>query len=639
MNGLSAGLTTIQEEEIARHLAVAQGLATRLIVLDHGEGPGGAPLAGTGRRFVSTVSTGSVRRTRDVELLKTIQSARPDDPMLSPLQHSVLFRARRGLQVALAVSAVFARQSDLEQLQARNISAPLQGAEAEHFKALLSASAYVAAFVFAAYLISTLSGESEPANDMKEPDFLFDTPQEALKSMVAGLDAALAGAPDDTALVARARAFARVAIDGLISRRTRFAGLATFENTHIRIDQDDFTLDGFDVAPGAKRKPLVMTFKKPEEIIGNHIAKYQAMKLAKMLMAYDFDRQMNPFVELGGFLFAFIGDGMPGTGKTILIQMIAGLLNDYCQIAGYAFHYENFGVDQISSYQGKSGQNAKEFVNNVINPRAIGFGTIDDVDQVAARRSDDRASAGQHEVTAVLMESFAGASTVVRGNCTFGMFSNYPENVDDALRQRAGGRWLIDGPQSEADYIDIFALLIGKNHSIPLGQHELYANQEIRRAVSVSYEKHNRPEEDGLIAVWERFEKEKGRIETLADIGAYLHEIKRVEPRFTGRAIKNITDAIKMRAMDVELPDEWFATPEAFMHKAYDEKKAMIAELRGPVTMEMILQEINRYADSEFRYADKSDEAAVSEIIRRERQRERAIGEIEAMKRDGRWQQ
>ena len=48
------------------------------------------------------------------------------------------------------------------------------------------------------------------------------------------------------------------------------------------------------------------------------------MKLAKMLMAYDFDRQLNPFVELGGFLFTFIGDGAPGTGKTILIQMIAG---------------------------------------------------------------------------------------------------------------------------------------------------------------------------------------------------------------------------------------------------------------------------------------------------------------------------
>jgi hypothetical protein len=129
------------------------------------------------------------------------------------------------------------------------------------------------------------------------------------------------------------------------------------------------------------------------------------MRLARMIVAYDFDRQLNPFVELGGFLFTFMGDGAPGTGKTILIQMLAGMINDYCEVAGYPFHYENFGVDQISSYQGKSGQNCKAFVDNVLNPRAIGFGTIDDIDQVAAKRSDDRASAGQQEVTAVLMEA------------------------------------------------------------------------------------------------------------------------------------------------------------------------------------------------------------------------------------------
>jgi ATPases of the AAA+ class len=637
MSGLNAGLTTIHEDEIAKHLAVAQGLVTRAVVLDHGEGQG-ASLAGTGRRFVPTVTTGSVKRTREVELSKTIQLVRASDPMLSPQQHAVLYRARRGAQVALAVSDVFARQTNLEQLQARNLSSPLAGADAEQFKALLSASAYISAFTFSAYLLSTLTGESEPANDTREPDFLFDTPQDALKSLIAGLDAAVAGAGDDTALVMRARAFARVAIDGLIARKGRFTGLSAFETTHIRIEADGFTLDGFDVAAGARRKPLTMTFRKPEEVVGNHIAKYQSIKLAKMLMAYDFERQMNPFVELGGFLFTFIGDGMPGTGKTTLIQMIAGLLNDYCEMAGYAFHYENFGVDQISSYQGKSGQNCKEFVTNVLNPRAIGFGTIDDVDQVTAKRSDDRASSGQHEVTAVLMESFAGASTVVRGNATFGMFSNFPENVDDALRQRAGARWLVDGPQTENDYVDIFALLIGKNHSIPLGDHALYADQEIKRAVAASYQQHSRPQEEGLAAVWERFEKTRGRIETLADIGAYLHEIKLAEPRFTGRAIKNITDAIKMRAMDVELPDEWFASPDVFLHKPYDEKKAMIEALRGPITMDMVLQEINRYADSEFRYADKSDDAAVAEIIRREKQRERAVAEIEAMKREGRWE-
>jgi hypothetical protein len=634
---LNAGLTTLHEDDIAKHQAVAQGLVTKLIILEADDPSAGTALAGTGRRFVSTVSTGGQRRTREVELTKTIQSVRAGDPLMSPGQHALLYRSRRGLQVALAVADVFARQTNLESLQSRNTTAPLSGDAASHFKALLSASAYVAAFTFAAYLGATLAGEGEPVEDGSEPDFLFDTPQDALKSMISALDRSIAGAPDDAALTSRARAFARVAIEGLIGRKARFTGLSSFENVHIRLDQDDFTLNGFDIAPGARRKPLVMTFKKPEEIIGNHIAKYQALKLAKMLMAYDFDRQMNPFVELGGFLFTFIGDGMPGTGKTILIQMLAGMLNDYCEIAGYAFHYENFGVDQISSYQGKSGQNCKEFVNNVVNPRAIGFGTIDDVDQVAAKRSDDRASAGQHEVTAVLMESFAGASTVIRGNCTFGMFSNYPENVDDALRQRAGARWLVDGPQSEGDYIDIFALLVGKNHTIPLGEHQLFAGQEIRQAVSQSYEAHSRPKEEGLLAVWERFEKEEGKVETLADVGAYLHMIKEAEPRFTGRAIKNITDAIKMRAMDVELPDDWFATPDVFMHKGYDEKKAMIEELRGPITLPMVMQEINRYADSEFRYTDKSDDAAVADIIRRERQREKAIAEIEAMRKEGRW--
>ena len=61
-----------------------------------------------------------------------------------------------------------------------------------------------------------------------------------------------------------------------------------------------------------------------------------------MLMAYDFERRLNPFAELGGFIFTFMGDGKPGTGKTTLIQMMAGLLNDYCKVAGYPFRYQNF---------------------------------------------------------------------------------------------------------------------------------------------------------------------------------------------------------------------------------------------------------------------------------------------------------
>ncbi|UVK51019.1 ATP-binding protein [Mesorhizobium sp. AR02] len=634
---MDTGLTTIPEAAIEKHRATAQSFITRIVVLEDPSRESGTALAGTNRRFVSTVSVGSVRRTREVELTKTVGAVHPDDQLLTIPQHTLLFRARRGTAIALAVSDVFAEGSDLESLQAKNTRALLEGDEASAFKKLLSASAYISAFSLASYLFQLIDSDGEAPNDIPEPDFLFDTPQDAVKSILAGLDKAIAGSKDDADLMIRARAFARVAIDGLLARKGRFDGIGPFENAHIRIDADDFTLDGFDVAPGKRSKPLVMTFKKPEEVVGNHIAKYQSVKLARMLMAYDFERELNPFVELGGFLFTFIGDGAPGTGKTTLIQMIAGLVNDYCQVAGYPFAYENFGVDQISSYQGKSGQNCRQFINNVLNPRVIGFGTIDDIDQVAARRSDDRASAGQQEITGVLMDAFAGASTVVRGNCSFGMFSNYPENVDDALRQRAGARWLVDGPQTRDDYIDIFVLLAGKNHEIPLGKHELYAAQEIQRAVEEAYEEHEKPQEDGLMRVYERYMKENGAPKTMADIGTYLHLIKDAEPRFTGRAIKNVTDAIKMRAMDIELPDDWFEKPEAFMHKGYDEKKAMIEELRGPFSMDMVMQEINRYADSEFRYSDKSDDAAVEKLLRDARLRERAAREMEEMKKKGLW--
>jgi hypothetical protein len=159
----------------------------------------------------------------------------------------------------------------------------------------------------------------------------------------------------------------------------------------------------------------------------------------------------------------------------------------------------------------------------------------------------------------------------------------------------------------------------------------------IEKSVSVAYEEHSKPKEDGLMNVYDRFIEENGEFKTMEDVGTYLHMIKQAEPRFTGRAIKNITDAIKMRAMDIDLPDEWFETPKAFMHKSYDEKKSMIEELRGPFTLDMVMQEINRYADSEFRYTDQADNSAVGEIIRRERQREKALERIREMKENGTW--
>ena len=124
---------------------------------------------------------------------------------MSIAQHTLLFRARRGIAIALAVSDVFARGTDLESLQARNARAPLEGDDAAHFKKLLSASAYVSAFALASYLLQLIDSDGEAPNDIKEPDFLFDTPQDAVKSLVAGPRRRSAGAKADADLATRAK--------------------------------------------------------------------------------------------------------------------------------------------------------------------------------------------------------------------------------------------------------------------------------------------------------------------------------------------------------------------------------------------------------------------------------------------------
>jgi energy-coupling factor transporter ATP-binding protein EcfA2 len=578
-------------------------------------------IGGTTRRFRSTTPGLSARpatRPGGVHLVDRIAAADGDDPLTSPAQATVMQALRRALSIALALGAAFEDATGLAELKRANLEGRLPAPRQTEFTELLAAEALAVLHVFGnatAFLLAPQAGET--VVEVTVDEILTDNAPLALHGALWELDQLLAlHARDDATLVATVLAHAERLMEKVALRAAAAPRLGAFTGASWRVEAEGFAIAGFEPARRSKGAALTMTFKKPQEVVGNHIAKHQAMRLARMLLAYDFARKLNPFAELGGFIFTFMGDGKPGTGKTTLIQMMAGLLNDYCTMAGYPFRYRNLSIDNVDSYQGKSGQNAKAFITDILDPGVIGFGTIDDIDQIAGKRGDRQSSAGQQEITAVLMEAFSGANTVVRGNCTFGMFSNYPENVDDALRQRAGARFLVDGPQTREDYIDILALLLGRNHGVPLGDHDLFAAQEIKRAVAASYEGHSRPHEAGLAAVWDAVSARVGPLDTVAKLGTYLKAIQEADERFTGRAIKNITDAVKVRAMDFDLPDDWFETPAPFLSQDYDTKLAMIRELRRPVTAEMVVQEINRYADSEFRYADKSDEIAIEGMVR-----------------------
>ncbi|MEL7082738.1 MAG: AAA family ATPase, partial [Pseudomonadota bacterium] len=341
---------------------------------------------GTRRRFRSTTPGLVTRRSAPagaVQLMATIEGADDDEALISPLQATVLNVLRRAISISLAVSENYADVSGLADLKRANLEGALPPNRKTEFAELLAAESLITLHVFAnatAFLLGPHQTEvTLEIGDVEE--VLTDNGQTALHGALWELDQDIAAhVQDDARLVATVSAFAESLMEKVALRAQTMPRLGPFTAATWRVEADDFSVDGFNPATKARGSTLTMTFKKPNEVVGNHIAKYQAMKLAKMLMAYDFDRRLNPFAELGGFIFTFMGDGAPGTGKTTLIQMMAGLIHDYCQIADYPFRYQNFGIDNIDSYQGKSGQNAKAFIQNVIDPHVIGFGTIDDID-------------------------------------------------------------------------------------------------------------------------------------------------------------------------------------------------------------------------------------------------------------------
>ena len=626
---LTSDLMELREEEIARHMDAAMALldgfdhAPRVAKAAAVAAPERSPGVGTRRAFRSTTPglvTQRTTRPEGVHLIDRVSACDAEDPLMSVRQAAVLQALRRGLAIGLALGEGFAEQAGLTDLKRKNLEGALPADRKAEFSELLTAEALIVLHASANALVWLLAGHaSEVSVEVGEvEEFLTDNASLGLHGALWQLDQALAvhAAGDEEKLVPTVTAIAEALMEKAARRADGLARVAPFSAASWRVEADDLTIRGFTPARKAGGPALTMQFKKPHEVVGNHIAKYQAMKLAKMLMAYDFDRRLNPFADLGGFIFTFMGDGAPGTGKTTLIQMMAGLINEYCQNAGYPFRYQNFGIDNIDSYQGKSGQNAKAFVQNVLDPSVIGFGTIDDIDQIAGRRGDRQSSSGQQEITAVLMEAFAGASTVVRGNATFGMFSNHAENIDDALRQRAGTRLLIEGPRTQADYIEILGLLMGRRHDIPFGSHDASRGRVLQQAVSDSYAGHARPEAPAISAIFADVSYRHGPLQNISDLGSYLFAIAQADPRFTGRAIKNITDAVKARAMDFDMPDDWFDRPGTFLHQPYQRKIDMIEELRRPITPEMVLQEINRYADSEWRYSESADETAITDTVR-----------------------
>jgi SpoVK/Ycf46/Vps4 family AAA+-type ATPase len=128
------------------------------------------------------------------------------------------------------------------------------------------------------------------------------------------------------------------------------------------------------------------------------------------MLSYDFEAQKNPFQELGGFMPVFMGYGIPGTGKSMLIAAITTRLKEHCDTLDIPFLFHPMRDTLISTFQGGSAEKLVEWMKPMQDPTKIIFAPIDDAENSLQERT------ALKEVIGVFLRYTEGAYAVNYGN-------------------------------------------------------------------------------------------------------------------------------------------------------------------------------------------------------------------------------
>ncbi len=394
------------------------------------------------------------------------------------------------------------------------------------------------------------------------------------------------------------------------------------EHAEFRI-ADEFTISGYKASFEEKNRTRVEFVPLfPHQVAGNVLAKKEMLRDMDRIALYDIALQKNPLIEVGGLSWSVLYDGLPGTGKSSLFRMGLTRLNQRCnQVSEFAklknlseLRWKQLIVDQgiKDEFYGKTGKNLLAILDQAKKTDGIYIITTDDIDLLVSGDRNSSSGGGDRDVLNILMQFSDGINTVIRGNVQWWAATNDATAMDPALRQRFVSRYSVDGPREWHDYADI--LYDKLKNWIDLGIVDIdkgkgYEPYEARKG-ETGYETAGNT--GGLFSGLKKNP-------TLRDIGELCREQKDREERFTGRAVHAVSEAIKKRINDYEIPEEWFEKPELFYNCEYMKRVDMLKELCRKVDGSVIAEEIMRYAESESRYSDDRFNSDVESSIYRYR--------------------
>lgn len=405
-------------------------------------------------------------------------------------------------------------------------------------------------------------------------------------------------------------------IDEIQLRKSSLEYTETILDRTYKLENSDFAVSGWENVFAGTAKSMEFNKVRFEEIVGNRDAKHFARRLTERLLSYDFTAKKNPFQELGGFMPVFMGYGIPGTGKSMLIAAIATRLKEHCNNLDIPFLFHPMPDTLISTFQGGSAEKMVEWMKPMQDPTRLIFAPIDDAENNLQERTAQGVSAGVKEVIGVFLRYTEGAYAVNYGNSSIGLFTNLPEMLDKAVISRVQGRFKIDGARTEHDFLDQDHLWWRNledtmpdfiNMSDP-SNYEYLMSQGLAKHMGEILKDIEKPSEERVLEVYDKVEKAFKSDQHLFYANLYK-DMQKIFPFFSSRDVRNIQSAIYLRLTDFDLEKNWFENPEVYFNKDYETKFNMLQELmranmEGLNFSDIRRQEVVRYLDNVATIAD-----------------------------------
>ncbi|PWG06314.1 AAA family ATPase [Polaribacter aquimarinus] len=547
----------------------------------------------------------------------------PDSIAIPVLLNQTLYAVQEGITLGIWIKDNYYDASGLSSLNERKSALDSQGRR-EYESKMQTATAFQLFATSYKILHDLKPHASDDLSVMKQK--FAGIPEVSLLSPLKGIACALfyydkyLGHPEiiksDKDVIDFTVVFYEALLDEIQLRKSSLEYTETILDRTYKLENSDFAVSGWENVFAGTAKSVEFNKIQFEQIVGNKDAKHFARRLTERMLSYDFDAQKNPFQELGGFMPVFMGYGIPGTGKSMLIAAIATRLKEHCDNLDIPFLFHPMPDTLISTFQGGSAEKMVEWMKPMQDPTRLIFAPIDDAENNLQERTAQGVSAGVKEVIGVFLRYTEGAYAVNYGNSSIGLFTNLPEMLDKAVISRVQGRFKIDGARTENDFLDqdyIWWKKLEKtmpdfvNMQNP-SHYEFLKDQGLAKSMGDILSAVEKPSEERVLEVYDRAERNHKSNEHLFFAILYK-EIQKIFPFFSSRDVRNIQSAISLRLTDFDLEQDWFENPEIYFKKDYETKFNMLQELmkanmKGLDFSEIRRQEVVRYLDNVATIAD-----------------------------------